>query len=222
MKNLSGLLLIGVLGFFSCNKSGVTAIPVSSLEIINAISASPGAQLNANPNAVYYGSYGQFGILAGSSTGIYVFPTGDSLHPYVNTSLAAVSGGIYSLYLTGTDQQAALLLKDTIPSYTDSSTGFRFINLSPGSSPLSINIQGNYAGTIAGSLAYKAITSFGTYSANSDVLNNGGYTFEIRNAADSTLLTTVQVTPPVFKNQTIAIEGLVSDGSINAVVVNNY
>jgi hypothetical protein len=68
---------------------------------------------------------------------------------------------------------------------------------------------------------YKSITGFKTYSATA-AANAAGYAFEIRNAADSTLLTSITVTPPYFKNLTIAINGLVSDGSISAFTVNNY
>jgi hypothetical protein len=217
----SVLMCMLIVGFCSCSKSTVNLTPLSSLEIVNAAIASPGAQLGSNPTVVPYGGYGQFGLLAGNNAAVYVWPTGDSANPYVNTSLMAVNGGIYSLYLASANKADYLLLKDTIPTYSDSSCGIRFINLSPGSNPLSIDIAGNNAGSTVSSLPYKSITVFQKFSANA-ANNAAGYAFEIRNASDSTLLTTIQVTPPYFKNVTIAINGLVSDASISGFTVNNF
>jgi len=222
MKQFKNTLLGSILlvGLFACNKSTFNLTPLSSLEIVNTVPASPGARLFGNPNAVAYGSYGQFGLLAGNNAQIYVWPTGDSLHPYYNSNLAAVNGGIYSLYLTGTDpQKNTLLLKDTIPSYSDSSMGIRFINLSPDSGPVNINIAGAANGSSVPSLPYTSITSFMTFSANS--ANSGGYNFEIRNASDSLLAAYSQNIIP-FKNVTIVINGMLSDGSFAAFTVNNY
>jgi hypothetical protein len=218
-KRLTGSILV-ILGFAACNKSTVNLTPLSSLEIINSVPGSPGAQLSSNPNAVGYSSYGQFGLLAGNSAQVYVWPTGDSLHPYYNSSLAAVNGGIYSLYLISNNpQQNTLLLKDTIPSYTDSSMGIRFINLSPDAGPVNIDIAGTANGSTVPSLPYTSITSFNKFAANA--ANSGGYNFEIRNAADS-LLTTYTQNIVYFKNVTIVINGMLADGSFAAFTVNNY
>jgi hypothetical protein len=223
MKQVTFLLLasIVILGLNSCTKSNVVFSPLSSLEIVNTVPNSPGAQLFGLPNAVAYGSYGQFGLIASNSTQIYVWPTGDSAMPYYNTTIAAVNGGIYSLYLTGPSQNNAILMKDTIPSYTDSICGIRFINLSPDSKPVSVNIAGLPSGSLVSSLAYTSITAFNKLPAGNVAITNG-YTFEIRNAADSTLLITYQQSVLPYKNQTIVFNGLEADMSFKAFTVNNY
>lgn len=203
----------------SCSKSSVKTTPLASLEIVNAVINSPGANLGSNPNTVYPGSYGQFGLIAGNSA-IYVWPVGDSSQPYFNNNVTTVNGGIYSLFLagglTGVD---TLLVHDTIPSYSDSSAGIRFINLSPGTNPVSIDIMGMANGSEAASLPYESITSFKKYSANSA---NTNYNFEIRDAVSDSLLYSFSQAPALFKNITIVIDGQLSDGSFGIFTVNNY
>ena len=222
MKNLI-LIFFGCAMFaVACNKSTVNLTPLSSLEIINTVPNSPGAMLFSNPNAVPSGAYGQFGLLAGNNAQIYVWPTGDSLHPYYNSPLSAVNGGIYSLYLIGNDPQTnTLLFKDTIPSYADSSMGTRFINLSSDAGPLTIDFLDTAVHPMVSNLLYKSITPFYKLPANSDIINNGGYNFEIRDTAGNVLYTQNQ-SAVTFKNVTIVTNGLVADGSFSAFIVNNY
>jgi hypothetical protein len=218
MKIIQWVLIISIC-LSGCKKNTLNPIPLSSVEIVNTVANSPGAQLNSNTNIVVYNSYGQFGLPAGANTSIYVFPVGDSTNPYYYTTLSLVNGGIYSLYLSGNNQNTALLFRDTIPSYSDSVMGIRFINLSSDSGPVNVNVMGAANGSTVPSLNFQAITSFQTFSVNA--ANSGGYTFEIRNVADSVLSTYSQVPFP-FKNITIVFSGLVGDGTFSAFTVNNY
>jgi hypothetical protein len=220
MTKLTGLLFFCAL--IACNKTTVNLTPLSSMTIVNAVPGSPGAMLAAYSSPVYPGSYGQFGLIVTSNPLIYVWPTGDSTHPYYNSSLSAVNGGIYSLYLTGTDPQTnTLLFKDTIPSYSDSLMGTRFINLSSDSGPLTFDFMDTAVHPLVSNLSYKSITSFKTLPAGSAIINNGGYNFEVRDTAGNILFTLNQAAV-TFKNVTIVTSGLVGDGSFSAFTVNNY
>jgi len=220
MKKLSALFF--VCAIIACNKSIVTLTPLSSLNIINTVPNSPGAMLSAYSNTVFPGSYGQFGLIATTNPQIYVWPSGDSTHPYYNSSLSAVNGGIYSLYLIGTDPQTnTLLFKDTIPSYADSLMGARFINLSPDSGPLTIDFTDTAVHPLVSSLSYKSITSFKTLPAVSAIINNGGYNFEMRDTAGNVLFT-LNLAAVMFKNVTIVANGSVTGGTFSAFTVNNY
>ena len=221
MKNLLLSFLALPIIFTACEKSTVTLTPLSSLNVINTVPGSPGAQLAAYSNAVPYGSYGQFGLLAGTNTLIYVWPTSDSTTPYYNNTIDAGNGGIYSLYLIGTQKNDAILMKDTIPSYADSVMGARFINLSSDAGPLTIDFMDTAVHPIVSGLQYRSITQFYKLPAVSAVTNNGGYSFEIRDTAGNVLYTLNQAAV-TYKNVTIVTNGLVADGSFSAFAVNNY
>ncbi len=77
---------------------------------------------------------------------------------YYSQSLTVDNNTNYSLFLTGASPAAieSVLIKETYPrAYADSVCGVRFINLSPGSNPISVNIKGNINGSEVTSLAYK-------------------------------------------------------------------
>jgi hypothetical protein len=100
------------------------------------------------------------------------------------------SGRIYSLYLTGTVAQPdTVFMQEQLAAHSmaDSVAGVRFVNLSPGSNPVSVDIKGQANGSEVVSLAYKARTVFKTYKADHAVTS---YIFEFRDASSGTLLTT--------------------------------
>jgi len=99
-------------------------------------------------------------------------------------------GGIYTLFLSGSDTTSPdyLFIKDSVPYYptSDSVMGIRFVNLSTGSGPISINLEGSPNGSEVSSLTYKGITGFKQYPNNSTTLD---YFFVIRDAATGDSLT---------------------------------
>jgi hypothetical protein len=155
------------------------------------------------------------------------------------------AGKIYSLFLCGTDTTAPdfLFTTDSLPYHapSDSTVGIRFVNLSTGSNPISINLEGTGNGSEVGNLAYKAITGFKNYLSNSSMTNNGGYLFVIRDASSGDSLTSfslsgngrvVGLADPnignnalVFKNVTIAFVGQPGSNVIvpqMAILVEDY
>ena len=203
----------------------------SSLNVINSVVNIPSIKVNYYGSPVVFGYYTD-SILYGSSK-VYSVTAGvdqvtivnskDTLHPIYDRSLKLDPGGVYSLFLSGQAPSLdTLFVKDVIPYRNDSTTGIRFINLSPNSNPLSINITGHTNGSETNNLAYKAITEFKTYQALS---SNTTYKFEIRDAVSSTLLSTYTLNTPRFYNVTLVVKGVVGGSGVNALgvlLVKNY
>jgi len=214
----------------SCKKdTGVNSTGVS-LNIVNAMDDAPSLALNFSPTGftysqnktfVYNQSGTEFSLPSGSNTFNLTSST-DTVKALFQGKLNLTAGGIYSFYVAGqVAHYDTLLMKDKIPSYgADSVASARFINLASDSQPLSINLVGNATPDFSG-LAYKKITVFKKYPATMDVTNNGGYTYEIRDASGN-VLTTFNWSPSVFKNNTLVITGLVGTGSVSVFPVNNY
>lgn len=260
LRHSAGIVQILLLLFLfaSCSKQ-VTQRASASLTIVNAVVGSgllvtnfSGTQpiswyLNANKllyNAYYSNSYGtnnQFNSYSGiNNLTLYQYPdTGKGSTPLFDLSLNLPAGSINSLFLTGTVASPdTLLVSDHIPYYQwpDSVTGIRFVNLSPTSAPVSVNIEGQPAGSEVAGLAYKGITGFKKYPASSAI---SSYTFEFRDRSTGALLTTytadginndgLDPNNPVndwhSRSHTLALLGL-PDGTGNSVqtvlLINNY
>ena len=222
----------------SCKKefNNVKTVPISAITIVNAV-------VNANPlvadfsgadsvaafysttTQIGYGSFYEYS-LPSSKTPAAVYQLSDTTNPFYKETINLQPDGVYSLFLSGADTNHVdtLLTQDNPPyhSNADSTAGIRFVNLSTGSSPISIDIQGESNGSEASSLAYQAITNFKNYPATQEVTQ---YNFEIRDAASGNLITTYTYTTAPFQNITIAIIGS-EDPSVNVPVsviqVNNY
>lgn len=138
--------------------------------------------------------------------------------PLFDLDLSLPPGSIKSLFLTGAvDRPDTMLIEEHIPVYRegDSVTGIRFVNLSYGSTPISVNIKGQSNGSEVTSLPYKGITGFKRYSAS-----QGDYTFEFRLASTGALIATYRtygISIPgeqydpnmwLYKNNTLAFAGL--------------
>ncbi len=154
-----------------------------------------------------------------------------------NQTLDLASNNVYSLFITGKDTTAAdyLLVNDQPTAHRDSTCGIRFINLSTGSNPVSVDIQGQSNGSEVSSLAYKSYTSFRSYATTSGI---SSYTFEYRDAVSGSLLATYKLTgvnnytgtnttvnTVRFKNMTIALIGQPGGAGANAqktILINNY
>jgi hypothetical protein len=232
---LAALLLLATL--FSCSKT--SSLPgTASLTIVNAVAGSNPLVTNfsstqaiewyGNASQIAFGQYAEYNYYSGvQPLGLYQYPdTVAQDPPLVSLVLTLPVGSIHSLFLTGTTNAPDTVFTTDAPPYhppSDSSMGIRFINLSPGSAPVSVDIQGQANGSEAGSVAYKGITAFKSYSATSVV---AGYNFEFRDAASGTLLVSYALTPAAYRNYTIALEGLPGPGGSAvpqaAWLVNNY
>jgi hypothetical protein len=149
-----------------------------------------------NAEQIDYGLFIEYSPPGGGDT-IYVVHDNDTvnINPKSSTLMYSgiinlKSGSIYSLFLTGADTSSPdyLFTTDTLPFYgsTDSVLGIRFVNLSSGSNPISINLEGSPNGSEVASLNYKGITNFKQYANNSTTQD---YLFVVRDAVSGDSLT---------------------------------
>jgi len=170
--------------------------------------------------------------------GLYEYPdTTVKSTPLYNFTLALSNNSIHSLFLTGTvSAPDTLYTSDVLPYYPpgDSVVGIRFVNLSPGSNPISVNITGNPLGSEANSLAYKGLSNFHQYPATSSI---SSYTFEFHDVATGNMLASYTLNGInnigsvfstnnyVYRNYTLALIGANdSTGTFaqNCLLINNY
>jgi hypothetical protein len=222
----------------SCKKDTGSFPAASALNVINASEVAPALTVNftfspvpfsqwlgPNQSPFTYGSSLEFGNLSGNLP-LELIASTDTVHPFYKNTVNFPAGSTHSLYLIGNGSQPeTMLLQDQIPSYQDSTSGVRFINLSPDSQPITVNLQGDLPSqTEFPALAYKQISSFKAYSAKST--NSSGYTFEIRDAISGSLLTTFTWNFKIFFCNTLVIDGLENNTSgnfpLSVFQVNHY
>jgi hypothetical protein len=233
MVSLSVLILLILIG---CRRENGVGAPPASLNIINAIptsnpvipvlGTSDTIQFFGTAQSISYPGSFEYSPPAGSNL-LYIVQNEDTARldlkqTLFNGTLDLMNGGIYSFFLAGdTSSPDTMLIKDNIPTYTDSSAGVRFVNLSTGSLPMSVNIQGNSPTQMEFSaLGYKGVSSFNKYLANSG--EQGEYTFEVRDQGTGNLLTTFTWYYTLFRNNTLVISGSEALGAIQILQVNNY
>lgn len=237
---LSALLLACSLP--SCSKQK-TAPGTASLTLVNAVPASATLVTNftgtdsitwyKSAQKLVYGSWNASNQVSAYSgrqrLGVYRYPdtTGKST-PLYNLVLDLPVGSIRTLFLAGTlTSPDTLFTTDALPyhPFSDSSLGIRFVNLSAGSNPISVNINGNASGSEVASLSYKSITGFKNYAAPATVSH---YNFEFRDAATGALLGNLDVTGinnsasnnvRRYRNFTIAFMGLAGDPATRKIVL---
>src|ERR1700722_12930003 len=208
MKNLRDKAVLSLLGLFifgyACQKtttapnvSGVAtcaivnAIP-ESVSIIPVINTSSAIEWFKTANTIGYGDFYEYTPTGGLDT-IYVVQQDDTLNIGTKSTgmmfyniLPIAKGGIYSLFLCGADTTSPdyLFTTDSLPVHnsSDSVVGIRFVNLSAGSNPISIYLEGSPNASEVSSLPYKSITGFKSYPCNSSVTNSV-YLFVIRDIA---------------------------------------
>ena len=102
--------------------------------------------------------------------------------------LSFKGGALYSLFITGEDTTNPdfLFVQDTVPVIRDSAVGIRFVNLSTGSNPISVNLEGSTNGSEVSNLPYKSISGFNQYVNISSTVD---YLFVVRDAMTGDSLT---------------------------------
>lgn len=216
------------------------AVPGSSPSLVTNFSdtAGPITWYNSALKLTYGGwttSYQQGSYSGKQPLAIYHIPdTGAHSTPLFNLMLDLPAGTIHTLFLTGTMSVPDTLFTTDMPPYhpaSDSSMGLRFVNLSSGSTPVSINITGGANGSEVNSLPYKGITGYKNYPATAAVVH---YKFEFRDAATGDSLTSYDITnintaPAVpntrrYRNLTLALIGLRGDpvSPQKAILIDSY
>jgi len=186
----------------NCKKTSQPSSP-AALNLINAVvgsqplvtdfagSDSIGFSIANQLAYGYYSGYtNEFTEVPGIvQLGLFQYPdTTTQISPLYNLTLKLTSGSIYSLFLAGSvSLPDTMLVTDILPYYpnADSVVGIRFVNLSAGSNPVSVNMIGSVLGSEIKSLPYKGISSFHTYLATAEI---NSYTFEFHDISSGALL----------------------------------
>jgi len=219
--NVLIVMALSVLIVTSCKKQEIETTPRASLQITNAVVGAGSLQFGTNVAVIANNSFNAYGVFAGNRQVKLVMQATPNAVLYGKTS-DFVNGGLYSLFLAGTPSavESVMVKEDNIITHTDNVFGIRFINLSVGSGPISINIHDANAGSLVPSLAYKALSGFNSLSAQAE---EGAKVFEFRNAETGALVSSFTVPDydiPRFRNITLVYAG----NAANPVVfrVNNY
>lgn len=203
----------------SCKKDNTTYTSVATINVINAAVNVSAIKLNMGGTPFYYSAatavnYGAAALFyAKGQTSFKVVNSADTTTLLTNTTIN-FQPGVYSVYLAGQAPNIDTLIRQesNYPyihndvNSVDSSFNIRYVNLSPNSSPISVNIKNSTTNEVA-NLSYKGITSFKNYSAN---YKNTSYILEVRDAASNSLLSTVTLASNTyrFKNVVVLIKGL--------------
>lgn len=196
------LIVILSLALVSCKKEQTFKVSgASSLTVVNGVVGNTQLYTNFNggpTNGMYYSgifyiNYGYsiyFNYYHGQQK-LGLFQDADTTatsKPLFNLTLDLPVNTMHTLFLMGTPQAPdELFTTDQLPGHplSDSTMGIRFVNISQGSDPVSVNLAGQANGSEADGLAYKGITPFKNYSAGSGI---SSYTFEFRDKATGALL----------------------------------
>jgi hypothetical protein len=197
----------------SCKKGNIATLPVASLTVTNAIISGKSIRIGSIVTSVANNGSAQLTLKKGEQD-LYVWPVGDSAHPYFTPSkFYAEEQAVYSLFLAGQLPNATgIVVQDNIPYHTDSTCGIRFINLSPNSPPLNITLSTTPTVNQVSNLTYLQYTDFKLFTAKAA---NTSYIIQVRKSSDNTILMTYPLSTPFprFTNVTLVIRGLVGAGS---------
>lgn len=233
LRSLAAITLV-VLWTSSCKKNDSFPVP-ATVNIVNAIvNGKPIIPVFSNDVIQYYKaaqtvSFGSAAIygLPGGVRPVYLTKSTDTTSRIYTSEVDVQEGNMYSLFFAGdTAKPEAVFSHDEIPVYTDSLAGVRFINLSPASGPIKINVKGTAASKADFiDLAYKQISDFKPFTATTAVTGNK-YIFEVRNQANDSLLLTYTWAYTRFRNNTLVFSGAVTaagkPASLKIFSIKNY
>lgn len=221
MKNLYIISVIILYFFIGCKKQKDNFQSTSNIFVINAMVGYGPVKVNANSDNTF--SYNRASDIPYGGSGIYGGIIGDNNVKIVSSidtnnilfSKKVLLKKINTFYLIGLSPAIDTLLKteDNIPyiqsfnSNPDKSLYIRFVNLSPNSGSININIRTSSNNEIS-NLKYKEISEFKKYPALSNTPN---YVFEVRDAITNNLLTsyTLNVNTNRYKTISLVIRGLI-------------
>ena len=209
----------------------VNAVPNSTPSLVTNFSGTDPINYSGALKLEYSKSALNLSYTGEQQLAIYKYP--DTLAhstPLYNLALDLAPGTIYTLFLTGTlSSPDTMFTIDTPPFHplVDSTLGIRFVNLSVGGAPVSVNLVGRANGSEVSGLSYKNITGFAKYPATAAVSK---YTFEFRNTATGVLISSFDVVDinlllynkRRYRNFTLALIGLPGDQKVMMIESNPY
>jgi hypothetical protein len=235
MKTHKIIIYLLLIECLSCKKEFSTIKPInlSDVTVVNAIVNSNALIPDFSNTPVRYfsfatnisnGSYQEYPMQSGTIP-ISVWQISDTTQTIFKGILNLQPQAIYSLFLSGNNPSSpdSLFTHDELAyhSITDSVAGVRFVNLSAGSNPISVDIQGNVNGSEVVSLPYRQITSFKVYTDTKLIPSSQEYIFEFRDVSTGDLLANFTYNNIArFRNVTIVFFG--PPGSQSTFLVDNY
>jgi hypothetical protein len=209
----------------------VNAVPNSTPSLVTNFSGTDPITYSSALKVEYSKSAPNLSYTGEQRLAIYKYPDTNAHNaPLYDLTLDLQPGTIYSLFLTGTLSSPDTMFTIDTPPYhpfSDSTLGIRFVNLSVGGAPVSVNLVGRANGSEVSGLSYKNITGFAKYSATAAVSK---YTFEFRNTATGVLISSIDVADinlllynkRRYRNFTLALIGLPGDQKVIMIESNPY
>jgi len=226
----------------SCEKEKSPPPGTASLMLVNVVPGSKPLVTSFTNNPSRYLNVFRLYYLNQNQVSSYYGSTPLVLHQYPDTSakdaplfkltLDLPIGSLNSLFLTGTvTAPDTLFLRDMLPYHEakDSTTGIRFIHLSPGAKPVNVTIKGQQGDPLVRNLPYKGSTVFNILSSKA---TQEDYTFEFRDVATGALIasyTTKGIHFPqideytghswLFRNVNLVLTGIPGGAGVTAQTV---
>lgn len=222
------LLTISIMACKKNDPNDIPIKPLAALTITNVISQGKFVRLNSNViDSCALNNYKIFTIVAGNPSPIKAFASSAPNTPYYHQSLNIAQGGIYSLYLTGTNATAeAVFVKDDIPPYpSDDVVNVRLVNLSPNAGVINVTLASTPNVNLFTNVAYKQVTDFITLPLPA-VIPSGTNVFQFRNATGTVLFTytlpttgTISIASSRHRNITLALKGILGGSGTDVLGV---
>ncbi|MET6996912.1 hypothetical protein [Chitinophaga defluvii] len=226
----------------SCEREKAPPPGTASLMMVNVVPGSKPLVTSFANNPAKYLYTSQLYYLGQNQVSSYYGSTPLVLHQYPDTTakdaplfkltLDLPIGSLNSLFLTGTvTAPDTLFLRDKLPYHEakDSTTGIRFIHLSPGTKPVNITIKGQQGVPLVRNLPYKGSTVFNILSSKA---TQEDYTFEFKEVATGALIASYTTKgihfpqideytghPWLFRNVNLVLTGLPGSTGLTALTV---
>ncbi|MES2458462.1 MAG: hypothetical protein V4594_23105 [Bacteroidota bacterium] len=222
--------IFAILFAMACKKDDPKYYATTNLNVVNAAVGAGGIKVNSGISSgflwsktasVAYGASALYGATPETHT-IIVVPASDTTKVLFNKTFKMQP--INTLYFAGQYPNIDTLFRVehnlpvvSVGAVPDDSMYIRFVNLSPNSPSLSINLKAVTSKEI-NALDYKSISEFKKYSALATTSN---YVFEVRNATTNLILTsfTVNVSNNRYRTLALVIKGLVGASGADALSV---
>lgn len=193
------ICLLGVVFLFSaCKKGENDPLPLSTLNVINAMVDAGPIKVNHFGKPISWKNYtsGTANVAFGGvqvysvnpGNNIHIVQSADSTKTLFNEKVTNSDRDMYSLYLTGTLTAPEVVVKkdDLPPLYTDMSIGIRVINLSPNSTPINVTLSSTPTVNEFNGVAYKSLTEIKKLPYPKPIVA-GSNIFQIRDSAGNLL-----------------------------------
>ena len=172
-------------------------------------------------------NYKIFTMVAGNPAKVKAFASSMPNSPYFDQPLEIVPGGIYSLFLTGSNSAPeAVFVKDNIPPFPVADViNVRFVNLSTNAGTLNVTLAAAPTVNIFTNVEYKQVANFVNLPFPLTV-PSGTNVFQIRNTAGTLLLSytlpangTVSITSSRHRNITLVLRGKIGGTGSDALAI---